>query len=88
MRIRASALLDDALCAPEREHPNVAVHRVTAEGPAHHVLLTHSATADLLVLSAPRRHGPLALPLGRVAHAALQHADCPVAVIPQREAAS
>ncbi|PAZ10939.1 universal stress protein [Streptomyces sp. SA15] len=85
---QASALLDDALRAPEHEHPDVPVHRVTAEGPAHHVLLTHSATADLLVLGAPRRHGPLALPLGRVAHAALQHADCPVAVVPQREATS
>ncbi|GAB2881421.1 universal stress protein [Streptomyces deserti] len=81
---QASALLDDALRTPEHVHPGVAVHRVIVEGPAHQVLLTHSATADLLVLGAPRRHGPLALPLGRVAHAALQHADCPVAVVPQR----
>jgi nucleotide-binding universal stress UspA family protein len=80
------ALLDDALRAAEQEHPHVLTHRVTAEGPAHHVLLTHSATADLLVLGAPRRHPPFALPLGRVAHAALQHADCPVAVVPQRAA--
>ncbi|MGC9544541.1 universal stress protein [Streptomyces sp. UG1] len=85
---QASALLDDALRAPELEHPDVVVHRIAAEGPAHHVLLTHSATADLLVLGAPRRHGPLALPLGRVMHAALQHAQCPVAVVPQRAAAS
>ncbi|MER5216815.1 universal stress protein [Streptomyces sp. NPDC002838] len=84
---QASALLDDVLRTPEREHPDVPVHRVTAEGPAHHLFLALSATADLLVLGAPRRHG-LALPLGRVAHAALQHADCPVAVVPQREAAS
>lgn len=85
---QASALLEDALRILEHEHPDVLVHRVTAEGPARHVLLTHSATADLLVLGAPRRHGPLAPPLGRVAHAALQQADCPVAVVPQREAAS
>lgn len=85
---QATAVLDDALRAPEHDHPDVTVHRVTAEGPAHHVLLTHAAEADLLVLGAPRRHGPLALPLGRVAHTALQHADCPVAVVPQREAAS
>lgn len=84
---QALALLDDALRTPQHEHPGVLVRRVTAEGPAHHVLLTHSATADLLVLGAPRRHGPLALPLGRVAQAALQHADCPVAVVPEREAA-
>ncbi|WDV49453.1 universal stress protein [Streptomyces coeruleorubidus] len=85
---QAATLLDDALRAPESEHPDVPVHRVTVEGPAHHVLLTHSVTADLLVLGAPRRQGPLSLPLGRVAHAALQHADCPVAVVPQRAAAS
>ncbi|MBC9728265.1 universal stress protein [Streptomyces sp. TRM68367] len=85
---QAAALLDDALRAPERDHPDVVVHRVTAEGPAHHVLLMHSATADLLVLGAPRHHGPLALPLGRVANAALLHADCPVVVVPQRAAAS
>jgi nucleotide-binding universal stress UspA family protein len=85
---QASALLDDALRDLEHEHPDVVVHRVTAEGPVHHVLLTHSATADLIVLGAPRHHRPLALPLGRVAHALLQHADCPVAVVPQRAAAS
>ncbi|MEV1084732.1 universal stress protein [Streptomyces sp. NPDC050211] len=85
---QATALLDDALRTPEHEHPDVPVHRIPAEGPARHVLLTHSATADLLVLGAPRHHGPLALPLGRVAHAALHHADCPVAVVPQRAAAS
>ncbi|MGW0819200.1 universal stress protein [Streptomyces viridiviolaceus] len=84
---QAALLLDDVLRAPQHEHPDVRVHRVTAEGPAHHVLVTHAATADLLVVGASRRHGPLALPLGRVAHAALQHADCPVAVVPQRPAA-
>ncbi|GGW49530.1 universal stress protein [Streptomyces xantholiticus] len=82
----AATLLEDALRDREHEHPDVLVRRVAAEGPVHQVLLTRSATADLLVLGAPRRHGPLALPLGHVAHAALQHADCPVAVVPQREA--
>ncbi|MFI9583486.1 universal stress protein [Streptomyces sp. NPDC052236] len=82
---QALALLDDALRGQAGEHPDVPLHRLAAEGPAHHVLLTHAATADLLVIGAPRRRGPL---LGRVADAALHHADCPVAVIPQCEAAS
>jgi nucleotide-binding universal stress UspA family protein len=81
---QAATLLEGALRVLEHEHPDVPVHRVPAEGPAHHVLLTHSATADLLVLGAPRRQGQLSPPLGRVAHAALQYADCPVAVVPQR----
>ncbi|MFV0131822.1 universal stress protein [Streptomyces sp. HMX87] len=85
---QAAALLDDALHGPAREHPDVPVQHVTAEGPVHHILLTHSTAADLLVLGAPRRRGSVALPLGRVAHAALQHADCPIAVVPQRPAAT
>jgi nucleotide-binding universal stress UspA family protein len=80
---QAAAMLDRALRDAEREHPDMAVRRVIAEGSAHHVLLAHSATADLLVLGAPRRRGPLGLPLGSVAHAVLRHAVCPVAVVPQ-----
>ncbi|MFJ4569397.1 universal stress protein [Streptomyces caelestis] len=73
-------------CAPRST--NTRTYRCTASPPrvrpATSVLLTHSATADLLVLGAPRRQGQLSRPLGRVAHAALQHADCPVAVVPRR----
>ncbi|MER6109204.1 universal stress protein [Streptomyces hirsutus] len=81
---RASTLLTDALRTPVREHPQVDVHRQVVEGPAHPVLLDASADADLIVVGELRRHGHFGLQLGRVAHALLHHAECPVAVVPQR----
>ncbi|MFF5313315.1 universal stress protein [Streptomyces massasporeus] len=81
---RAFALLTDALRDAVREYPHVDVHRQAVEGPAHKVLLAASAEADLVVVGALRRHGHFGLQLGRVAHALLHHAGCPVAVVPQR----
>ncbi|MEV6327737.1 universal stress protein [Streptomyces sp. NPDC051909] len=80
----ASDLLDKALDAVAREHPDVRLRRTTAEGHAHRVLTERSAAADLLVVGARRRDGLVGLELGRVAHRALHHAACPVAVVPQR----
>ncbi|MDX3241363.1 universal stress protein [Streptomyces sp. ME18-1-4] len=79
---RASALLDTLLRDAMADHPGVRVRRVTAEGPAHSVLVRRSAAADLVVVGARRRHGRLGLQLGRVSHTLLHHADCPVAVVP------
>ncbi|GAA2771114.1 universal stress protein [Streptomyces showdoensis] len=81
---RASERLDEALDAVAREHPGVRLLRSTVEGPAHRVLTERSAAADLLVVGALRRDGLVGLELGRVAHRALHHASCPVAVVPQR----
>ncbi|MEZ7153934.1 universal stress protein [Streptomyces sp. MAD19A] len=81
---RASALLSDALSEAVRDHPGIDVTRRTREGPAHQVLQEAATQADLLVVGARRRHGHLGLQLGRVAHALLHHAACPVAVVPQR----
>ncbi|MFK0160606.1 universal stress protein [Streptomyces sp. NPDC090493] len=79
----ASDLLDTVLREPMSEYPDVRVRSVTVEGPAHRTLLNRSAAADLVILGARRRHGHRGLQLGRVAHALLHHADCPVAVVPQ-----
>ncbi|WP_274911947.1 universal stress protein [Streptomyces sp. WZ-12] len=81
---RASALVDAAVAAEAEEHPAVRVRRTTVEGPAHKVLIRRSAAADLLVLGARHRHGHFGLQLGRVGHAALHHAACPVVVVPRR----
>ncbi|MFE2070028.1 universal stress protein [Streptomyces sp. NPDC059467] len=80
---QASALLDALLREPMAEYPDVRVRAVTVEGPAHRILANRSAAADLVVLGARRRHGHLGLQLGRVVHALLHQADCPVAVVPQ-----
>ncbi|MEW2636283.1 universal stress protein [Streptomyces sp. NPDC048389] len=85
---RASAVLDEELRGPVGAYPDVRLRRLVAEGSAHHVLLTRTAAAGLLVIGASRQRGPLGRPLGRVAHAALRHADCPVAAVPQSEAGS
>ncbi|MGW7577070.1 universal stress protein [Streptomyces sp. NPDC054765] len=84
---RATALLDDALAEASGEHPAVRVHRAMVEGPAHKVLVHRAAAADLLVVQGQRRHGHFGLQPGRVAHTALCHAACPVAVVPQHASA-
>lgn len=81
---RASDLLDKALDTMAREHPRVRLRESTVEGPAHRVLTARSGAADLLVVGARRRGALAALELGRVAHRALHHSECPVAVVPQR----
>ncbi|MET9101777.1 universal stress protein [Streptomyces antibioticus] len=81
---RAATELEDALSEVVREHPSLTVHRRTADGPARRVLLDAAAEADLVVVGAVRRHGHFGLQLGTVAHTLLHHADCPVAVVPQR----
>ncbi|MER6096483.1 universal stress protein [Streptomyces sp. NPDC001728] len=83
-----SDLLDKALEAAAAEHPQVRLRRSSVEGPAHRILTERSAAADLLVVGARRRDALVGLQLGRVAHRALHHASCPVAVVPQRRPAA
>ncbi|WP_407554573.1 universal stress protein [Streptomyces sp. Pv4-95] len=82
---QASLLLDQALDEFVEMHPTVHLRRVTAEGAAHKLLVRRSAAADLLIVGARRRHGHHGLQLGRVGHAVLHHAECPVAVVPQAQ---
>lgn len=82
--MRAATLLDEALGKAGDDHPAVRVHHTTVEGSARKVLLERSAAADLLIVGAERRQGHFGLELGRLAHTALHHAPCPVAVVPQR----
>ncbi|MET9730549.1 universal stress protein [Streptomyces sp. NPDC006458] len=80
---RAARLLDKAIEAASEDHAGVRVRRTTLEGPARTVLVQRSAAADLLVIGARRRAGLVGMELGAVAHRALHHAACPVAVVPQ-----
>ncbi|MEV6702242.1 universal stress protein [Streptomyces sp. NPDC051453] len=81
---QASARLDAMLHEAMADHPDVMVRRATVEGPARKVLLQRSAAADLVIIGARRRHGHFGLQLSRIGHTLLHHADCPVAVVPQR----
>jgi nucleotide-binding universal stress UspA family protein len=81
---QASALLDKLLRDAAADHPGVRIRRTTVEGPARKVLLNRSAAVDLLIIGARRRHGHYGLQLGPVGHALLHHAECPVAIVPER----
>ncbi|MEV0912542.1 universal stress protein [Streptomyces hokutonensis] len=78
----ASALLDTLLRDVVLDHPRVRVRTTTVEGSARSQLVKRSAAADLVIVGARRGHGPLGLRPGRIAHALLHHAKCPVAVVP------
>ncbi|MFJ2555052.1 MULTISPECIES: universal stress protein [unclassified Streptomyces] len=80
---RADECLDQVLGVTAREVPEVTVRRRLVQGTAHQALIEESASADLLVVGAQRRHGVVGLQLSRVNHAMLHHAPCPVAVVPE-----
>ncbi|MGW1224998.1 universal stress protein [Streptomyces sp. NPDC002530] len=84
----ASELLDRAVAAMVREHPRVRLRRSPVEGAAHRVLAQRSAAADLLVVGARHRSRLVGLEIGKVAHRALHHASCPVAIVPRGRAPS
>ncbi|MGW2089178.1 universal stress protein [Streptomyces sp. NPDC001880] len=79
---RAATLIDEAMAETVREDPTVRLPSAAVEGTAAKVLVHRSAAADMVVVGAHRRRIRLGLQLGRVAHALLHHADCPVAVLP------
>nr|WP_031106990.1 universal stress protein [Streptomyces sp. NRRL S-146] len=85
-RKRAVEALETALRAPADELPDVEVRRRIVEGQARTVLPDTSAGAALLVVGARHPHGRFGLHIGRVTHAVLHHAPCPVAVVPEEEA--
>ncbi|MGQ4425110.1 universal stress protein [Streptomyces violaceoruber] len=80
---RASALIDTLVAEAAAEHPSVRLRKTTIEGPARKVLVHRTAAADLVVVGARHRSGHFGLQLGRVTHTLLQHAACPVVVVPQ-----
>ncbi|GHJ33833.1 universal stress protein [Streptomyces hygroscopicus subsp. hygroscopicus] len=81
---QAATVLDEVLGQVPCDDGQPVCRREVVEGPAHRVLLAASAAAGLLVVGALRPPGDFGLQLGRVSHAVLHHADCPVAVVPRR----
>ncbi|WCH97204.1 universal stress protein [Streptomyces moderatus] len=74
--------LAEALAPLQEKYPDVPVTKHVATGPATQVLLTASARGCLTVVGRRRHPSHLTWKLGPVAHAALHHIPCPVAVVP------
>ncbi|MEY9932264.1 nucleotide-binding universal stress UspA family protein [Catenulispora sp. GP43] len=67
-----------------RAHPDVAVDVLEADGSGARSLVEASGHADLLVLGAHPHPGGEGMRLGGLAYALLQHARCPVVLVPER----
>jgi nucleotide-binding universal stress UspA family protein len=81
---RAAVDIGRVIDTVRQEYPDIPVidKLVHASTPAG-ALVEASFGADLLVVGVRRPGHPVGAPLGRVTHAVLHHADCPVAVIPR-----
>ena len=79
---RRQLLIDTALAGWTEKYPDVEVRQSVVHAHAVPALVEHSATAQLLVVGSRGRGGFAGLLLGSVSHGVLQHATCPVAVVP------
>jgi nucleotide-binding universal stress UspA family protein len=64
-----------------KAHPEVSVWHRVLPGTPRSALLAAAAEAQLLVVGARGRGGFDEMSLGSIAHAVLQYAPCPVAVV-------
>ncbi|MFC8275265.1 universal stress protein [Streptomyces sp. NPDC057271] len=74
--------LAEALAPWRTRFPDVPVTEHVEIGSAGQVLLSTVSEAQLLVVGRRTRRAPVGTRIGSVAHAALHHAPCPVAVVP------
>ncbi|MFF8652962.1 universal stress protein [Streptomyces huasconensis] len=74
--------LAEALAPWRARYPAVPVTEHVEIGSAGQVLLSVVANAQMLVVGRRTRRAPVGTRIGSVAHAALHHGPCPVAVIP------
>ncbi|GAA0285987.1 universal stress protein [Actinomadura nitritigenes] len=77
--------LSAALAGVRGEHPDVPVDQMISDRTAARALVEASEHAALVVVGARHRHAPSGIALGRVNHAVLHHAACPVVVVPPRD---
>ncbi|MFB7462361.1 universal stress protein [Streptomyces sp. NPDC056224] len=74
--------LAEALAPWRARYPDVPVVEHVEIGSGGQVLLSAASSAQLLVVGRRARRAPVGTRIGSVAHAALHHAPCPVAVVP------
>ncbi|SFP32312.1 universal stress protein [Actinomadura madurae] len=74
--------LSESLAGLREHQPDVQVEELVSDRTASQALVEASRTAALVVVGAARRTGLIGMALGRVNHAVLHHASCPVVVMP------
>jgi nucleotide-binding universal stress UspA family protein len=74
--------LSEALAGLRERHPGVQVEQLVSDRTASQALVEASRTTALVAVGAARRTGLIGMGLGRVNHAVLHHARCPVVVVP------
>ncbi|CAM5448546.1 stress-inducible protein [Streptomyces spiroverticillatus] len=80
---REAAWALETVLEPWREKfPSVEVHPRSVQGRPAQEVMEAARDAGLLVIGRQVRHAALGSHLGRVAHAAIHHVRCPVAVVP------
>lgn len=80
--------LDSAVAAVAVQHPEVEVRTRVAVDSVARLLLAESATAELVVVGAHTRRGVVGTRLGSLTRALLHRSRCPVAVVPDQDAAA
>ncbi|MEU8120388.1 universal stress protein [Spirillospora sp. NPDC049024] len=81
-RVLEDLELSEALAGLREHHPDVRVEQLVSDRTPPQALVEASRSAALVVVGAVRRTGLVGMALGRVNHAVLHHAQCPVAVVP------
>ena len=81
----AESVLGERLAGWAEQYPDVSVERQVTREPAARALLRHAENAQLVVVGTRGRGGFRGLLLGSTSQQLLQHAACPVAVVPTTE---
>jgi nucleotide-binding universal stress UspA family protein len=76
---RLNSVLDEVVGA----NPGVAIERQLVEGRVTRVLVEKAQGADLLVVGSRGHRGLTGLLLGSIGQQCVQHAPCPVAIVPR-----
>lgn len=83
-RHHAEEYVQEAMDVVHRLHPELEVEISTPEGQPAACLLEEARQAALIVIGNRGRGGLSSLLLGSVSHQVVQHATCPVMVVPHR----
>lgn len=76
--------LDRSVAEAVADHPQVVVRRHALDGNAAELMAEFSTAVDLVVVGSRGRGGFTGLLMGSVSQGVLQHASCPVMVVPSR----